>query len=107
MVISRLGLIESKISWLVFKSSIGAINKPAPNNKKQQPQADPNKVYDIAIGDSYTMGNKTNCQKSWKFTITPALVFFWARLSKNVLNVLDSVFAFNFFDSLFYFDTSS
>jgi len=33
--------------------------KPASNNKKQQPpQADPNKVYNIEIGDSFTMGPK-------------------------------------------------
>ena len=32
-------------------------NKPANNNKKQQPpQADPNKVYNIPIGDSFVEG---------------------------------------------------
>jgi len=35
-------------------------NKPAPDNKKkkQPPQADPNKVYNIEIGDSFTIGPK-------------------------------------------------
>ena len=32
-------------------------NKPADNKKKQQPpKADPNKVYNIEIGDSFTIG---------------------------------------------------
>ena len=30
-------------------------NKPA-DNKKQPPQADPNKVYNVPIGDSFSMG---------------------------------------------------
>ena len=55
-ILKKLDAIEK--NQLGIKSSIGAISKPAPNNKKQQPQADPNKVYDIAIGDSYTIGNK-------------------------------------------------
>ena len=31
-------------------------NKPADNKKKQPPQADPNKVYNIPIGDSFSTG---------------------------------------------------
>ena len=31
-------------------------NKPANNKKDQPPKADPNKVYNIAIGDSFTKG---------------------------------------------------
>ena len=31
-------------------------NKPADNKKKQPPQADPNKVYNIPIGDSFSKG---------------------------------------------------
>jgi protein-disulfide isomerase len=55
-ILKKLDAIEK--SQLGIKSAIAGISKPAPNNKKQQPQADPNKVYDIAIGDSYTIGNK-------------------------------------------------
>ena len=42
-----------------LKSQMAGIAKPSgKDNKKQQPpQADPNKVYDIAIGDSYVEGN--------------------------------------------------
>ena len=57
-ILKKLESIEK--NQLGIKTSIAGINKPAGknNNKKQQPQADPNKVYDIAIGDSYVMGNK-------------------------------------------------
>ena len=56
-ILAKLQTIEK--AQLGIKSSIAAISKPAgKNNKKQQqPQADPNKVYDIAIGDSYVEGN--------------------------------------------------
>ena len=33
-------------------------NKPADNKKQQPPQADPNKVYNVEIGDSFTLGPK-------------------------------------------------
>ena len=55
-ILKKLEVIEK--NQLGIKTSIAANNKPAPNNKKQQPQADPNKVYDIAIGDSYIMGKE-------------------------------------------------
>ena len=54
-ILKRLEAIEK--NQLGIKTSIASISKPD-NNKKQQPQADPNKVYDIAIGDSYVWGNK-------------------------------------------------
>ena len=54
-ILKKLEAIEK--NQLGIKNSISSINKPA-NNKKQQPKADPNKVYDIAIGDSYVWGNK-------------------------------------------------
>ena len=56
-ILRKLEAIEKNQAGL--KTAIAAIKAPAaPNNKKQQPKADPNKVYDIAIGDSYVMGNK-------------------------------------------------
>ncbi len=36
--------------------AIASKNKPADNKKQQPPQADPNKVYNIPIGDSFTKG---------------------------------------------------
>ena len=54
-ILKKLEAIEK--NQLGIKNSISSINKPA-YNKKQQPKADPNKVYDIAIGDSYVWGNK-------------------------------------------------
>ena len=54
-ILKKLEAIEK--NQLGIKNSISSINKPA-NNKKQQPKVDPNKVYDIAIGDSYVWGNK-------------------------------------------------
>ena len=54
-ILKKLEAIEK--NQLGIKNSISSINKSA-NNKKQQPKADPNKVYDIAIGDSYVWGNK-------------------------------------------------
>ena len=56
-ILKKLEMIEK--NQLGIKTSIASINKPAKTNqKKQQPKADPNKVYDIAIGDSYVWGNK-------------------------------------------------
>ena len=36
--------------------ALASKNKPADNKKKQPPQADPNKVYNIPIGDSFSKG---------------------------------------------------
>ena len=46
---------------LQMQKALATMNKPAPPNKnkpkKQQPKADPNKVYDIAIGNSMIQGD--------------------------------------------------
>ena len=46
---------------LDMKKALVGLNKPAPPTKdkpkKQQPKADPNKVYDIAIGNSMIEGD--------------------------------------------------
>jgi len=56
-ILRKLEVIEKNQAGM--KTGIAGISKPAAaSNKKQQPKADPNKVYDIAIGDSYVMGNK-------------------------------------------------
>ena len=36
--------------------ALASKNKPADNKKQQPPQADPNKVYNIEVGDSFTKG---------------------------------------------------
>ena len=46
---------------LDMKKTLAALNKPAPpaknDKKKQPPKADPNKVYDIAVGNSIIEGD--------------------------------------------------
>ena len=55
VILKKIASLEKSIANLAVASK----NKPAPNNKKQQPpQADPNKVYNIPIGDSYSKGPK-------------------------------------------------
>ena len=57
IMLRKLEAIEKNQSAL--KSGIAGISKPTgkDNKKQQQPQADPNKVYNVAVGDSYVMGN--------------------------------------------------
>ena len=55
VILKKIASLEKSIANLAVSSK----NKPAPNNKKQQPpQADPNKVYNVEIGDSFTIGPK-------------------------------------------------
>ena len=55
VILKKIESLEKSIANLAVASK----NKPAANNKKQQPpQADPNKVYNIEIGDSFTIGPK-------------------------------------------------
>ena len=46
---------------LDMKKTLAALNKPSPpaknDKKKQPPKADPNKVYDIAVGNSVIEGD--------------------------------------------------
>ena len=52
-VISRkITSLEKSLNNLVLASK----NIPADNKKQQPPKADPNKVYNIPIGDSFTKG---------------------------------------------------
>ena len=54
VILKKIDALEKSIANLAVSSK----NKPeANNNKKQQPpQADPNKVYNVEIGDSFTIG---------------------------------------------------
>jgi len=56
-ILKKLETIEKNQAGI--RTSVASISKPSKqkDSKKQQPQADPNKVYDIAIGDSYVEGN--------------------------------------------------
>jgi len=55
VILKKIAALEKSVANLAVASK----NKPAADNKKQQPpQADPNKVYNIEIGDSFTIGPK-------------------------------------------------
>ena len=51
-----------------LKKDIKASPQPQQANKKQPPTADPNKVYNIPIGDSYVKGNRNAPITMIKFT---------------------------------------
>lgn len=52
-ILRKMETIEKKQSGI-----LAAVNNPKKDNKKQQPpEADPNKVYNIPIGDSFVLGN--------------------------------------------------
>ena len=55
VILKKIASLEKAVSNLALASK----NQPVANNKKQQPpQVDPNKVYNIPIGDSFTKGPK-------------------------------------------------
>ena len=55
VILKKIASLEKSVANLAIASK----NKPADANKKQQPpKADPNKVYNVEIGDSFTMGPK-------------------------------------------------
>ena len=52
VILKKMASLEKSINNLTLASK----NKPADNKKQQPPKADPNKVYNIPIGDSFTEG---------------------------------------------------
>ena len=55
VILKKIESLEKSVANLALASK----NKPAADNKKQQPpKADPNKVYNVEIGDSFTIGPK-------------------------------------------------
>ena len=52
VILKKIESLDKSIANLALASK----NKPADNKKQQPPQADPNKVYNIEIGDSFTIG---------------------------------------------------
>ena len=53
LLLKKLDTMDKSIKNLALASK----NKPA-DNKQQPPKADPNKVYNIPVGDSFSMGPK-------------------------------------------------
>ena len=54
VILKKIESMEKSIANLALANK----NKPVDNKKPQQPQADPNKVYNVEIGDSFTLGPK-------------------------------------------------
>ena len=55
VILKKIASLEKSVANLAVASK----NKPVADNKKQQPpKADPNKVYNVEIGDSFTIGPK-------------------------------------------------
>ena len=52
VILKKIESMDKTIANLALASK----NKPADNKKQQPPQADPNKVYNIPIGDSFSKG---------------------------------------------------
>ena len=53
VILKKIASLEKSINNLALANK----NKPADNKKQQPPQADPNKVYNIPIGDSFSKGS--------------------------------------------------
>ena len=54
VILKKIAALETSMNNLAQANN----NRPADNKKKQPPQADPNKVYNIPIGDSFSKGPK-------------------------------------------------
>ena len=52
VILKKIASLEKTITNL----SLANTNKPADAKRQQPPQADPNKVYNIEVGDSFTKG---------------------------------------------------
>ena len=52
VILKKIASLEKSINNLALANK----NKPADNKKKEPPKADPNKVYNIEIGDSFISG---------------------------------------------------
>ena len=53
VILKKIATLEKTINNLALANK----NKPADNKKQPPPQADPNKVYNVPIGDSVVEGN--------------------------------------------------
>jgi protein-disulfide isomerase len=54
VILKKIVSLEKSIANVAVASK----NKPAADKKEQPPKADPNKVYNVEIGDSFTIGPK-------------------------------------------------
>ena len=83
VILKKIASLEKSVANLAVASK----NKPTADNKKQQPpKADPNKVYNIEIGDSFTMG-----PKDAKVTMIKWTDFQWPHCARAVSLIDDLV----------------
>ena len=54
VILKKIDSLEKSIANI----AVAGKNKPVADKKTQPPQADPNKVYNVEIGDSFTIGPK-------------------------------------------------
>ena len=54
VILKKIASLEKSIANIAVASK----NKPATDKKQQPPKVDPNKVYNVEIGDSFTIGPK-------------------------------------------------
>ena len=52
VILKKIATLEKSINNLALANK----NKPADNKKQQPPKADPNKVYNVPVGDSFSKG---------------------------------------------------
>ena len=52
VILKKIATLEKTINNLALANK----NKPADNKKQQPPKTDPNKVYNISVGDSFSKG---------------------------------------------------
>ena len=81
LILKKIAGLEKSISNLALANK----NKPADNKKQQPPQADPNRVYNIPVGDSVTKGSATAA-----VTIIEWSDFQWPHCARSV-SLIDEV----------------
>ena len=82
VILKKIASLEKSVANIAIASK----NKAADNKKQQPPQADPNKVYNIDIGDSFSMG-----PKDAKVTIIKWTDFQWPHCARAVSLIDDIV----------------
>ena len=81
VILKKIEAMDKSIANLALASK----NKPADNKKQQPPKADPNKVYNVEIGDSFTIG-----PKNAKVTLIEWMDFQWPHCARSV-SLIDDI----------------
>ena len=81
VILKKIESMDKSIANLALASK----NKPADNKKQQPAQADPNKVYNVEIGDSFTIG-----PKNAKVTLIEWMDFQWPHCARSV-SLIDDI----------------